>query len=66
MTVEEVEARVAKIAAMAGDDEAAHCEEDELHKDVLRFIAEGCLGQVSALAIAALRTEEIEFARWCA
>ena len=73
MRVEEVEKRVAEIRACAGDDETAHSMEDELHQDVLREIARqgrepGGDGSSSpfALAEAALKTLEIEFARWCA
>lgn len=62
-TVEKVQARVAAIAAMAGDDEAAHSEEDELHQAVLSAIANGA-DNAPALAYEALKTGEIVFARW--
>lgn len=66
MTVEEVESRVRRIDAMSNDDESAHEEEDELHRDVITYIAEGGFGKASELAAAALRTQDIEFSRWCA
>lgn len=50
---------------MAGDDEAAHSEEDKLHRDVLFAIALGA-ADPSELAAEALKTGAIEFARWCA
>jgi len=65
MTPGEVEARVERIRAMAGDDEAAHGAEDSLRRDVLLAIAGGARN-ARALARTALETEEIEFARWCA
>lgn len=65
MTVDEVIARVNEIAACAGDDEAAHGMEDRLRADVLRAIVDGS-PRPEALAAAALQTDIIEFARWCA
>jgi hypothetical protein len=65
MTVDEVRERVEKIRAMAGDDEAAHSEEDGLHQDVLAAIADGA-EFAPALAAEALKTVDIDFARWCA
>jgi hypothetical protein len=66
MTVEEVEAEVARIRAIAGDDEAAHGAEDDLWENVLRSIASGETTQPAEIAAAALKTKTIEFARWCA
>lgn len=62
MTAQEVRDRVAKIRAIADDDERAHVEEDRLHRDVLQYLSE----QGSALSAEALRTLEIDFSRWCA
>jgi hypothetical protein len=67
MTRDEALERVAKIAAMAGDDEAAHGEEDSLHRDVLRAIADGtAYPSAAALARCALGTIGLDFARWTA
>ena len=65
MTVDEVITRVNEIAACAGDDEGAHSMEDKLRADVLRAIVAGA-DRPEALAAAALQTDVIEFARWCA
>jgi hypothetical protein len=66
-TVEDVERQVARIEHARGDDEVAHCLEDELHQDVLRAIAIGDHeDEPSALAEAALKTKAIDFSRWCA
>lgn len=65
LTLAEVEARVARIRDIKDDNEVAHGEEDDLHFDVLRAIAEGHPDPV-ALARAALETSKIEFVRWFA
>lgn len=62
-TREEVLERVEQIREAAEDDEAAHSMEDALHQDVLTTIARGT-GHDASLARAALRTRELDFARW--
>lgn len=65
LTVDEVKRRVAAIEQDKNDDEAAHGSEDTLWENVLEAIAEGNPdGQ--ALAIEALKTRAIDFARWYA
>lgn len=60
---EEVRRRVEYIRVYARtDDEAAHSCEDRLHQDVLRALAE----QGNELAIEALKTLDVAFARHCA
>ena len=66
MTDAIVAERVEKIRAMACDDETAHSAEDTLHQDVLSAIAEGRCANPQSCARAALKTLEINFARWCA
>lgn len=68
MTLDEVKKRVAAIAAaaVADDDESAHSMEDELHQDVLNAIAECQCEDPHKVAAEALKTKEIDFARWCA
>lgn len=65
MSVKEVTIEVERIRAMAGDDESAHSAEDRLHVRVLMAIAAGA-DNAQDLAIEALKTHDIEFARWCA
>lgn len=65
MTIDEVRERVEEIKAIRGDDEAAHGREDELWEDVLSFIS-GTAGLPAVLAVEALKTRDIAFARWCA
>lgn len=65
MTVDDVKAKVERIRAMAGDDEAAHSAQDDLYDHVLNAIATGA-ADPAALALAALEAGEIEFQRWCA
>ena len=65
MTPEDVRNRVATIDNIRHDHEAAHATEDDLYRDVLERIAEGT-PQAAELAEEALRTKDIDFARWCA
>lgn len=51
--------------AEGGDDEKAHAEEDELRANVLLAIAEGA-EDPAGLAKECLRSNELEFIRWCA
>lgn len=64
MTREDVIKAVAEIEKNKDDDERAHSEENRLHAAVLRYYAEG--GTDPELAREALKTQEIDFARWCA
>lgn len=62
LRLEDIRARVEEIRGLANDDERAHAAEDELHQDVLRYFA----ANGNALAEEALKTLDIDFARWCA
>jgi len=63
MTPSDVRKRVAEIAELSKhDDEAAHCKEDQLHREVLQHFADEGYG----LAIAALETTRLKFTRHCA
>ena len=65
MTVEEVNDAIAAIKKHDGDDEVQHIREDNLHREVLQAIAVGAQnGQ--ELAVAALKTMNLGFSRWCA
>lgn len=66
MTIKEVEDAVAFLASIAGDDEAAHSDEDALHRDVLTAIADGTAENPKEMARLALTTTHIEFERWMA
>jgi hypothetical protein len=65
MTEERALEELERIRAMAGDDESAHSAEDDFRAAVLMDIANGA-PNAKELAAIALRTEEIDFARWCA
>ncbi|MEV5659811.1 hypothetical protein [Streptomyces flaveolus] len=65
LTAEDIARRLAEIHAVRDDDEAAHGKTDDLHRDVLTAIAAGA-PDAPLLAAAALRTETLDFARWCA
>lgn len=65
MDIDQVRNRVRHIDNIRSDDEAAHAEEDTLHQDVLQAIADGAPNPAE-LAQEALKTGDIDFARWCA
>jgi len=65
LTAEDIARRLAEIHAVQNDDEVAHGKADDLHRDVLAAIAAGA-PDPALLASAALRTETLDFARWCA
>lgn len=65
MTVEDVKERIARIKALATiDDEAAHGAEDKLYEDVLRAVA-AMHPDAYDLAHEALKSQEVDFCRWC-
>lgn len=65
MTEEEANEWVERIRAMASDDEGAHATEDEFREAVLKAIANGA-DNAKQIAEIALKTNEIDFERWCA
>ena len=65
-TIAQVKAAVEHIRQISRDDEGAHGEEDDLHQAVLRSIANGTAEDPVTMADEALKTQDIEFARWCA
>jgi hypothetical protein len=65
MELKEIKTRIDNIKAVSGDDEVAHIEEDALREDFIKYIAIG--GNVtSEMAKEVLKTNDIDFARWCA
>jgi hypothetical protein len=66
LTLLDIDKEVERIRAMAGDDEAAHSAEDDLRERVLAMIADGSASDPQAYAEAVLKTNEIDFQRWCA
>lgn len=64
--VPQVKARVAEVVGLAlgYDFEGAHAKEDQLYKDVLLKIYEGC-SDPKSLAYEALETQWIQFGRHC-
>ncbi len=64
-TVADVTAWVDHIKKITWDDESAHAMEDDLHQGVLGAIAEGKADDPKGMALEALKTISIDFARWC-
>jgi hypothetical protein len=65
LTVEWINDRVATIAKVSGDPEAAHSMEDGLYLTTLQAIASGA-PNAAELAAAALKADALDFPRWCA
>ncbi len=65
MTVDEVHSRVFRMRTSIDDNEVLHLEEDRIWEEVLRSIT-ALGGEAGALALAALETKDIKFARWYA
>jgi hypothetical protein len=65
MNTSDIALRLADIAASAGDDEGAHCMQDELYEDFIAHVAtlESDLGICARLV---LTVRDIEFERWYA
>ena len=69
ITRAEAQLRVDGIRWISQDNESAHSEEDSLYRDVLATIADPGFDNMPLardLAVIALSTQEIDFARWCA
>lgn len=65
LTVKYVEEMLDRIKGSADDPEIAHSFEDDLAWNVLFSIAANPLG-AQELAKAAIKSQDIEFPRWCA
>lgn len=60
MSEGELKDKVDRVIGMAGDDEIAHSEEDNLHLEIIEsFCPEWVKAEVKRLS-------EADFARWCA
>ncbi len=60
MTKETLKEKVDRIIAMAGDDEAAHSAEDDLHLEIIgAFCPDWVVAEIARLSMA-------DFNRWCA
>lgn len=67
MTPDDAQARVDHIRDVAGDDEDAHYEQDQLFRDALAAIASESSDEwAQQLAKVVLQVTDIEFSRWYA
>jgi hypothetical protein len=64
MTIDEVRQRVEHIAAVAGDPEIAHAEEDKPYADLLQSIADDVTDEAQEMAELALTVRKMGFERW--
>jgi hypothetical protein len=66
MTAEHVKTLVEEVRKYSDDPETAHIMADDVHRDVLKAIAERLCADPAACAAAALETDDIDFPRWYA
>jgi hypothetical protein len=66
MTIDEIKRRVEEIKTIAGDEERAHSLEDGLRNDVLLAISQDKCIDPAECAFEVLKSNEIDFQRWCA
>lgn len=66
MDLDYVKAMVAKIEAMKGDDEAAHSADDGLRAEFIALVAEVGSPELAAMAREVLKTDDMDFHKWCA
>lgn len=65
-TPEWVRNQVKEIRRISGDDEMAHAMEDNLYANLLTSISQGACEDPAVCAAEALKTQDINFQRWCA
>ena len=66
MTLDDIKESVEKIRKCKSDDESAHSMEDMLREDFIVYVASLGDEDLALKALEVLKTNEIEFARWCA
>ena len=67
MTLYKLKKKIEHIKEISSDDERAHGDEDELREEVLFHISQNCTDiKCKQLAKEVLKTNSINFARWCA
>jgi hypothetical protein len=67
LTLADIRAAVADIDAIKGDDESAHGREDDLRRAFIQHVAaHGRPAELAEMAREVLRTDEMDFERWCA
>ncbi len=64
LTLETIKESLAEIKAMSGDNEVAHCLEDELYVNVLAAIANGTCEKPRQAAALALTSQNFDHIRW--
>ena len=66
MEMSDISDRIKKIHEERGDPERAHDLEDSLYRDFIQHVAEHGPEDLREKAKAILKTEELDFPRWCA
>ena len=66
MDLKEIKQRVKEIEEIKRDYPEAHCREDELHRAFIVHISKTGSTEQAKMARAILKTEKMDFCRWCA
>lgn len=66
MDINTIQQRVRHIEQCKGDYECAHGMEDQLMQDFIKHVAEKGSPKLKAMAREVLKTEDIDFPRYCA
>ena len=65
MDMDTIKICIAQICEIRGDDERAHSREDLLYQEFVKYIAKR-KDYLGKMAREILKTQKIDFARWCA
>lgn len=67
MTLEKIKKSIEKIEESSDDPESAHSQEDQLYYDFIKFVSKYDPNHdIAKMAKEVLKTEKIDFTRWCA
>ena len=66
MDIEEIKKRIQEIASKSGDDETQHGQEDALRAAFIEAVAREGSYPWAEMAKEILKTDDMDFARWCA
>lgn len=66
ITVESIKSFVEKIKSVKHDDECAHGLEDDMYISILQAIVDDEIEDIKGVCAEALKSQKIDFSRWCA
>ena len=66
MDLKHIQKIIKQIKNQAGDDEGAHSLEDDLYHNFIEWLSQTRKDDIGIMAKEIIKTEKIDFARWCA